>query len=308
MPKTKIEWTHLPGYVGQSWNPLRAENIFTGRKGWVCSRFSPGCDHCYAATQNVRLGTGLDYTKANLASVRVFLNKLDAPEKAKEPTCWFVNSMTDLFHPLYAFEQIRTIFEVMLAHPRHVYQVLTKVPERAADFMAANPDIQRLCRDQLNIWLGTTVESNDYARRIASVSKITQHPWVSYEPALGEFDLLDWPQLGWVVVGGESGPQARRLDLAWVRRLLGQRQETGQKVFVKQLGTVMARELGLKDRKGGDWTEWPEDLRVREWPFGYGTLAQVFKPAEENIDELARCGRCGGRWEDCGGNCGVVYE
>jgi protein gp37 len=102
-----------------------------------------------------------------------------------------------------------------------------------------------------------------------------------------------WPGLNWIIVGGESGPGARPCDLAWIGAIKGQCKEAGVSCFVKQLGTVpmlgMATwaepntvhllnhknhmrvpsdcvPLKLQDRKGGDWSEWPEDLRVREFP------------------------------------------
>jgi protein gp37 len=92
--------------------------------------------------------------------------------------------------------------------------------------------------------------------------------------------------LDWLVVGGESGPGSRPFDLAWARSVIAQCRAAHVSVFVKQLGArpvaervlygvgpwgpakgdVIEERLRLRDRKGGDWSEWPEDLRVREWP------------------------------------------
>jgi protein gp37 len=127
--------------------------------------------------------------------------------------------------------------------------------------------------------------------------------WVSYEPALGPVDFWDWfPRevetsqttsswvngIRWLVVGGESGPGARPFDLAWARSIVAQCKAAGVPCFVKQMGAKPILDcpageqeegqfrddgsarywtLGfIKDKKGGDITEWPEDLRVREFP------------------------------------------
>jgi len=99
--------------------------------------------------------------------------------------------------------------------------------------------------------------------------------FVSAEPLLGPVDLTPWlPRLGWVIVGAESGPGASPMRLAWARSLVARCRAAGVAVFVKQLGKRpqsddgrgTAIPLKLIDRAGGDPGEWPEDLRVREWP------------------------------------------
>ena len=146
-----------------------------------------------------------------------------------------------------------------------------------------------------SIHLGVSVEDERTAQtRIAAlIDTPAAVRWVSYEPALGPIDfrpympnalwhdLPSWkqPELDWIVVGGESGPGARPFDLAWARSTITQCRAAGVPVFVKQLGArpiiylgdghrneVRVRPILLRDRKGGDWAEWPEDLRVREFP------------------------------------------
>ena len=151
------------------------------------------------------------------------------------------------------------------------------------------------------VWLGVSVEDQATADR--RVPELLQTPaavrFVSYEPALAAVDFSPWvqahelePDLDWVIVGGESGPGARPFDLAWARSTLRQCREAGVPVFLKQLGTrphstggchpglrgcdhpslsggacdCCGRLPGMRDRKGGDPTEWSEDLRVRQWP------------------------------------------
>ena len=158
-------------------------------------------------------------------------------------------------------------------------------------------DHRRLRLPLLNAWLGVSVEDEPTARlRITSLLTIPASVrWVSYEPALGPVKFLPWlfpdppggkrkgelqPGLDWVVIGGESGPFARPFDLAWARNTVAQCRAAGVPVFVKQLGArpvvngVSLRDLQgpLRDPKGGNMVEWPEDLRVREYP-NLGTRA-----------------------------------
>ena len=85
--------------------------------------------------------------------------------------------------------------------------------------------------------------------------------FISAEPLLGPLPSLDLTGIDWLILGGESGRGARPMDLGWVRDLLAQCRETSTKPFVKQLGSVWAG-----GGKGGDWSTWPDDLRVREYP------------------------------------------
>jgi protein gp37 len=137
-----------------------------------------------------------------------------------------------------------------------------------------------------NVWIGTSVE--DQATADERIPLLLETPaairWVSYEPALAELDLRpSWiagydysggfkvsaTKLDWLVCGGESGPGARGFDLAWAESIVAQCKAAGMAVFVKQLGALAhdsVERLSLKDRKGGDWNEWPDGLKVREFP------------------------------------------
>lgn len=88
-----------------------------------------------------------------------------------------------------------------------------------------------------------------------------------HEPLCGIEPGPSWGRLHWCIVGGESGPGARPMELAWARQIRDQCQAVGTPVFVKQMGSVWARTVGA-DAKGGDWSHWPNDLRVREYPTG----------------------------------------
>lgn len=124
-----------------------------------------------------------------------------------------------------------------------------------------------------NVHVGVSAETQSWARM--RIPALLETPaavrWVSAEPLLSALDLKPWlgapaPGVDWVVVGGESGPGARPVDPEWVRSIVVQCRVAGVPVFVKQLGSVWAKWAGAKHHKGGDPTEWPEDLRVREMP------------------------------------------
>jgi len=155
---------------------------------------------------------------------------------------------------------------------------------RRDDIRATAPDLDETW-PLPNVWLGVSVE--DQATADERIPLLLQTPaavrWISYEPALGPVDLRPflWKiddlagdlRVDWVVIGGESGPGARPFDLAWARRAIAQCRAAGVPVFVKQLGAQPfyripegTAGLGLRDRKGGSMEEWPDDLRVREFP------------------------------------------
>ena len=384
---SNIEWTDT------TWNPVVG-----------CTPVSPGCLNCYAATMAHRLeamgrpeyvgltvkrkgstraagpedatvATALGKVSRDVfnGTVRCLPDRLTAPLSWKKPRMVFVNSMSDLFHEAVPFEFIDRVFAVMALCPRHTFQVLTKRPERMAEYFAERswgdvisdvrcdddevgrrlaglvnfdavmggtregvlgyhtpaPNRRPLVRDCWplpNVWLGTSVE--DQARADERIPHLLRCPaavrFLSCEPLLGEVDLLrvdaagfggprghkidcirkgywsDGPfgfvnhsdmhdrfgPLHWVIVGGESGPNARPCDVGWIRSIVTQCQGAGVPVFVKQLGAcfhdapngiagagldiapegMALLSYRLRDRKGGDPAEWPEDLRVREWP------------------------------------------
>lgn len=132
------------------------------------------------------------------------------------------------------------------------------------------------------VWLGTSIEDDRYAFRARILREVPAAVrFLSLEPLIGPVPHLDLDGIGWVIVGGESGPGARPLDLGWVREVRDRCAEAGVAFFMKQLGTAWAREragsddltdipghrLGdAPDGHGGDWDFWPADLRVRQWP------------------------------------------
>jgi protein gp37 len=289
--------------------------------------------------------------------VRTLAHRLTEPLKWRKPCRVFVNSMSDLFHESVPFEFIDRVFAVMNAtawrlpipndltkvKPWHTYQVLTKRPDRMAEYLASRSGKFRLGKHPLflvrdmfaghgvhvanasacfqwplpNVWLGTSVENQAAAderiphllRCPAAVRFLSCEPllepvqlpaWLKPAYDNGKFRGWDVPGVAlrvhggsedhfidWVIVGGESGPGARPCEVDWVRSIVRQCGAAGVPCFVKQLGanvvgdphvpplrdeatgmtTYTVQEVfEINDRKGGDPSEWPEDLRVRQMP------------------------------------------
>lgn len=221
---TKIEWVVNPdGSKGETWNPLVG-----------CKKISPGCANCYAERMAKRLkAMGIssyqDVIEENHWSgeVKLIEDLLEVPSKKKKPTTYFVNSMSDLFHNEVPFEFIQKVFSVMNKNPRHTFQVLTKRHKRLEE---VSPSLNWTH----NIWMGVSVENQDYIERVESLKKTEAHiKFLSCEPLLGPLDL-DLEGIDWVIVGGESGPKFREVKTEWVESILSQCEEAKVPFFFKQ--------------------------------------------------------------------------
>jgi protein gp37 len=273
---TKIEWTN------HTFNPW-----------WGCSRVSPACRHCYADTTATRWGHELWRRKGprKMMSDANWRNPLkwnrDA-EQSGRPARVFCASMADVFevHPVAEVNsQLDTararLWALIDRTPWLVWQLLTKRPENVAALAPWGSGWPS------NVWLGTSVEDQRWAdtRIPALLDTPAAVRFISAEPLLGPVDLLPhlagkvWPDttrggggvggqmvtvdpspLGWVIVGGESGPGARPMRAEWARRIVDDCAVCDVPVFVKQLGSAYG------PHKGGDMDTWPADVRVREFP------------------------------------------
>jgi protein gp37 len=229
--------------------------------------------------------------------VRLVPEKLGVPLRWRKPRRVFTNSMSDLFHESLPFDDIESVFRIMVLAERHTFQVLTKRPERMFAFCFTR---SRKRNDTVprNVWLGVSVE--DQATADERIPLLLHTPaavrFVSYEPALGPVDFRPFLKRGtgpadaaavygtmstggqcldWVICGGESGRRARPFDVTWARRTIADCKASGVPVFVKQLGAhpvlgaedfVEVGDGTFQDSKCGEPSEWPEDLRVREFP------------------------------------------
>jgi protein gp37 len=182
---------------------------------------------------------------------------LDLPLHWRMPRRIFVNSMSDLFHPGVPLEFIERVFNVMERCPQHSFQVLTKRPERALEL---KDDLRWLP----NVWLGTSVESMVYLHRIRTLRQVPAAiRFLSLEPLLGPLPRLPLDGIGWVIVGGESGPGARPMAPEWVESIRDQCISRGIAFFFKQWGGVRKHETGRK-LEGRTWDEMPICTGARE--------------------------------------------
>jgi protein gp37 len=185
---------------------------------------------------------------------------LDLPLKWKTPKRIFVNSMSDLYHKDVPEEFILRVFDTMNRANWHTYQILTKRADRLEELSPRLPWAR-------HIWQGVSVENADYAFRVDHLRRTAAHvKFLSVEPLLGPIPDLDLTGIHWVIVGGESGPGCRPMEVEWGRQIREACRRQDVAMFFKQTGEKLARRLKLKSKKGGDAAELPEELRVREFP------------------------------------------
>ena len=194
-----IEWTEA------TWNPL------TG-----CNKISPGCKNCYAEKLSYRLHKMGQYNYRNGFHLTLHNHALEIPLKWKKPKLIFVNSMSDLFHKEVPASFIKKVFKVMNHSPQHHFQILIKRAERLQE-IAPQLNWTR------NIWMGVSIENQDYMFRIKYLLKTSAHiKFLSLEPLLGPLPNFNLKGVNWVIVGGESGPKARIIKEEWVEQIRDQ--------------------------------------------------------------------------------------
>jgi protein gp37 len=213
MAQSNIEWTEL------TWNPV------TG-----CNKVSPGCKFCYAEVMSKRLkAMGVEKYKDGFA-IKTHSESLNIPFTWKRSKIVFVNSMSDLFHPEVPISFIKAVFSVMNQTPQHTYQVLTKRSERLLEL---SPELNWTD----NIWMGVSVENDDYTYRISDLSKTAaQIKFLSIEPLIGPLKTLNLNKINWVIVGGESGHKARPVKKTWIEFVKKKCEESETPFFFKQWG------------------------------------------------------------------------
>lgn len=214
MKTTKIEWTD------KTWNPI------TG-----CTKKSAGCAHCYAEVMTRRLKAMLLDKYKNGFELTLHEDELENPLKWKGMHNIFVCSMSDIFHESVPFDFIDKIIEIVSKTPQHRYQILTKRAERMAEYFK-DKTIPK------NIWLGVTVECKDTKYRIDILRYLKASvKFLSCEPLLEDLEDLNLMGIDWVIVGGESGPNARPMKEEWVLNIKKQVEKQKAAFFFKQWGT-----------------------------------------------------------------------
>jgi protein gp37 len=286
---TSIEWTkNADGTRGQTWNPTSG-----------CDKVSPGCGLPRPGTNDAESGhTGGWYAMAMAARLKLMGSPkyqndgnaetsgpgfaftehpdvLEAPLRRSKPTTYFVNSMSDMFHPDATDLFIAETWAVMGATPQHTYQILTKRP-KAARYLLEDEEGEFRYKVALsrrrhapdtpippwpypNVWLGTSIESDRYAFRADHLRATPAAVrFLSLEPLLGPLPSLDLSGIDWVIVGAESGRGARPMDLGWVRDIRDCCIEKRIPFFFKQDATAAGKKIPLPKLDGRMWDEMPK--------------------------------------------------
>ncbi len=230
---SKIEWTE------STWNPVSG-----------CTKVSMGCKNCYAERMALRLKAAGSPNYANGFDVTVHPHALKIPIRWKQPHTIFVNSMSDLFHRDIPVSFISEVFDIMCQASHHRFQALTKRSHRLLQLSTKLPWPQ-------NVWMGVTVENADYTYRIDHLRQTgAVIKFISFEPLLGPIPNINLEGIDWVIVGGESGPKARRMQPEWAIDIRDQCRTAGVSFFFKQWGGVNKKKNG-RTLEGRTWDQMP---------------------------------------------------
>jgi protein gp37 len=212
---SKIEWTEA------TWNPV------TG-----CSKLSAGCTNCYAERLARRLHAMDNPRYKNQFNLTLHEDLVDLPRSWRAPRIIFVNSMSDLFHKDVPLDFIKKVFATMRLTPQHTYQILTKRSVR----------LRELGKELIwptNVWMGVSVEDMRVTGRIDDLREVPAAVrFLSCEPLIGPLDGINLKNIHWVIVGGESGPNSRKMEPEWVRSIKRQCDSAEIAFFFKQWGGV----------------------------------------------------------------------
>lgn len=253
---TSIQWTDA------TWNVARG-----------CTKVDEDCKFCYMYRDS------FDSTRYNPLEVVRTKTVFNMPLKYKKtrsavwdgPPLIFTSSLTDWAHPVidsYRHE----MWDIIRTRKDLIFQLLTKRPERLPDILPIDWG-----EGYDNVWLGTSCGSNESRKRQEDLIKVeAKVKFLSLEPLWGEVDLpVDYADgsgfFDWIIVGGESGNETgkyryRPCELKWIESIVDQCRNSNTPVFVKQLGTHLAKELKMSDRHGGNIKEFPWQLQLREFP------------------------------------------
>jgi len=265
--KTRIPWAN------STWNPVVG-----------CTPISVGCKNCYAKRIVTRFpsmaGSKMVYSWCGDVEYRgigwdnrahIMPKRLDQPLRWKKPRNIFVVSMGDLFHPDVEDRFLFEVYEMMIKASWHHYFVLTKRERRMGAFLK----VHKKYKGASNIHHGVSVCTREEMARVQVLCGIDGiRRFVSFEPLL-QIPIVgvEFQKIELSIIGGESGPGARRFPLEGSRMLINDLKYFGCSVFFKQFGSHLSKEMGLSSKNGGDIDEWPEEFRIREYP---QTGIQVF--------------------------------
>ena len=245
--KSNIQWTDA------TWN------IASG-----CTKVDEDCKFCYMYRDS------FDDTRYNPRVVTKTKTVFNLPLKLKEPSKIFTSSLTDFFHE--NCDGFRSeAWDIIRQCPQHTFQILTKRPERILENLPSDWG-----GGWGNVWLGTSIGSNKGMSRLDPLLRVpAKIRFISFEPLHEQIgmnlDLLDLLAIDWAIIGGESGNENgiyryRPCKVEWMEQIADAVKSVGNSVFVKQMGTHLAKTLKMSDRHGGNIDEFPLSLQIREFP------------------------------------------
>jgi protein gp37 len=245
---SEIEWTDA------TWNPT------TG-----CRKVSPGCKNCYAEKFAERFRGIPGHHFEQGFDLRLWRDRIDLPLTWKTPKKIFVNSMSDLFIEDISDEFIGQVFQTMESAHWHIFQVLTKRPQRLKEW-AKTFYSKKSMNWPSNIWMGVSVESQPFLKRVEALKGVpSKVKFISFEPLLGaiNFDETNLKGIDWAIVGGESGHYARRMEKKWIESIRMECKKNDVAFFFKQWGAFnsVGEKVGKgkagRIYKGKTWNEYP---------------------------------------------------
>jgi protein gp37 len=281
-----------------------------------CELWTPKVKKCYAGWLHVRFGgvtkgysptfEELTFWPGRMAEAAGWPDLTGTSRKDKPwldglPRLIFVSDMSDSLSKDVPFEFLEE--EVVRTArstdgQRHQWLWLTKRPDRMAEFSESLR--QKGIDWPSNLWAGTSITTQATTTRIGHLLRVGDQGtirFLSVEPQHEPIDLAKWlPDLDWIIQGGESGHDACPFQVEWAADLARQCRRQGVAYFLKQLGTVVYRrgeQVHFEDHHGGDWSEWPKELRIREMPLSGQLPAAAGKPAkgkktQAELSEIAR--------------------
>ncbi|MHB8065121.1 MAG: DUF5131 family protein [Ruminiclostridium sp.] len=218
-------------------NGVKTDNINWSKESWNpvtgCSEISSGCQRCYAKRMAERFrGTkafpyGFDF--------QLHPDRLTIPYHWRKSRNVFVNSMSDLFYESVPDDFIAAVLKVIADTPQHTYRILTKRPERMQKWFSEV--YRQSCPN--NVWLGVTVEDALYTGRIDLLKQIdAKTKFICFEPLLGDVRVTNdtLASINWVIVGGETGTEARQMKKEWIEPIYKACRELGIPFFFKHWG------------------------------------------------------------------------
>lgn len=240
--QSAIEWTDA------TWNPV------TG-----CTKITKGCDNCYAERFAERFRGVAGHPFEQGFDLKLRPERLDQPLRWRRGRMIFVNSMSDLFHKEVPWSFVDQVFDTMERADWHVFQVLTKRSSLMRDYLIHRYGDRSAPE---HIWLGVSVEDRAGASRIGHLKAAPATVrFLSVEPLLGPIGEVDLKGIHWVIAGGESGPNARVMQIQWAREIRDECLRQGVPFFFKQWGGIRPKTGGrlLDDR---EWNDWPARARA----------------------------------------------